>query len=124
MNPQPRSRTILLVDDDDDIREVVSEVLTIRGYTVVAVANGLQALEWLEGREEVCVILLDLMMPQMDGWEFRAHQLRDPEIASIPVVVLTGAGPTAATTDSLDAAQVLLKPVDLATLTQAIARYC
>lgn len=119
-----RSGVVLIVDDDADIREVMREILTLRGHSVVAVANGREALEWLRGGGRACVILLDLMMPEMNGWEFRERQLQDPRLAGIPVVVLTGIGRVPSGFESLRADQILLKPVDLAELTEAVARFC
>jgi CheY-like chemotaxis protein len=83
------SGVVLIVDDDDDIREVMGDILSLRGHAVVGVPNGRKALEWLEGGGHACLILLDLMMPVMNGWEFRRRQLQSADLASVPVVVLT-----------------------------------
>ena len=80
---------VLLVEDDLDIAEAILDVLMDEGYEVSHATNGREALELLHSQPRPSVILLDLMMPEMDGPEFRAEQLRDPKISSIPVVVLS-----------------------------------
>ena len=78
--------SVCVVDDDADIREVLTDVLSIEGYDVVAAGDGESALALLRARPSACrLILLDLMMPRMNGWEFRRQQLQDPTIAEIPV---------------------------------------
>jgi len=91
------ARTILVVDDDPDIRTALSELLESEGYEVMGAANGAAALAQLRAGARPCAILLDLMMPFMNGWEFRAEQLRDPALREIPVVLLTASGYTDAT---------------------------
>ena len=80
---------VLLVEDDLDIAEAILDVLMDEGYEVSHATNGREALELLHSQPRPSVILLDLMMPEMDGPEFRAEQLRDPKLSSIPVVVLS-----------------------------------
>src|SRR4051812_1696827 len=81
-------RQILVVDDDREIRAVVDDLLTGEGYSVRTAGNGRQALEILaQWRPEV--ILLDLSMPEMNGWTFLAHQQADPTLAGIPVIVMS-----------------------------------
>src|SRR3954470_23175677 len=84
--------TVLVVDDDQDIREALCDLLADAGYRAASVANGKEALIYLKSGELPCVILLDLMMPVMDGWEFRRQQQGDPRLSKIPVVVITAAG--------------------------------
>jgi CheY-like chemotaxis protein len=94
---------VLVVDDDRDIRELLVELLGGEGYLVSSAADGRQAL--LEAHaHRPDVILLDLMMPVMDGWQFRAAQLEDPDLAEVPVVVIS------AFDHDLDAAAVIQKP--------------
>ncbi|MBN9159659.1 MAG: response regulator [Myxococcales bacterium] len=88
--------SVLVIDDDPDILEVTRFVLENAGYRVATAANGADALASLRGKAKPGLILLDLMMPVMNGWEFRAEQTRDPELASVPVVIITGAGNAAA----------------------------
>src|SRR5690242_7123757 len=87
---QAQSRTLLVVEDDADVREALIEVLADHGYFALAAANGREALEILRAEgPRPSVILLDIMMPVMDGQQFRAAQLEDPELAAIPVIVLS-----------------------------------
>ena len=84
-------KKILLVEDDYDIRDAVTVVLEYEGYEVNAVTNGQEALELLHRDSDFCMILLDLMMPVMDGTQFREAQLKDPLLDRIPVVLLSAA---------------------------------
>ena len=86
------SKKILLVEDDDDLRDAVAESLEVEGHRVESAMNGADALAKLNAGARPDVILLDLMMPVMDGWQFRAAQLADPKHADIPVIVITAAG--------------------------------
>jgi CheY-like chemotaxis protein len=113
---------VLVVEDDADILRAIVQVLEDEGYAVRAAENGNAALAALRGPEArlPCVILLDLMMPVMDGWAFRAEQLRDPILARIPVIVLTADGSAAAETGAMEVAGALRKPVELLTLLATI----
>lgn len=116
---------ICVIDDDVDIREVLEEVLTYEGYPVLAASDGAEALERLHEREgSCCLILLDLMMPRMNGWEFRREQAEDPALQLIPVVLLTGAGGAAKTAADMHVAGALEKPVELKTLLGVASRFC
>jgi CheY-like chemotaxis protein len=86
------SGEIFIVDDDNDVRNALSELLEAEGFTVDGAPNGREALARLRGGVHPAVILLDLMMPGMDGWDFRHEQMRDPELASVPVVIVSAAG--------------------------------
>ena len=112
---------ILVVDDDPDIRESLREVLEDEGYTVNTVGNGREALDYLHRSPHPCVILLDLMMPVMDGWQFRREQKQDPTIATIPLIVITATGKRPVL---IDADELVMKPLDLGRLFEAIERYC
>jgi len=88
-----RPEAILIVDDDNDTRSALSEMLEEEGFTVEGAPNGREALARLRGgKAHPAVILLDLMMPGMDGWDFRSEQLRDPKLARVPVVVVSASG--------------------------------
>ena len=102
--------TILIVDDDIDIREAMCMVLEHGGYRTIAAANGAEALQVLDGGSSIDLILLDMMMPVMDGWAFRTAQAQGPAFA-IPVVVLTGDGRAAAKAAAIGAAGYLKKPL-------------
>jgi CheY-like chemotaxis protein len=83
----------MVVDDDPDVRAAICELLETEGYEALAAANGALALARLRGGGvRPGAILLDLMMPFMNGWEFRAEQLRDPQLRAIPIVLLTASG--------------------------------
>lgn len=113
---------ILVVEDDDDVREVLSEFLEHRGYDVLTAINGQEALELLEDQGIACLILLDLMMPVMDGYEFRSAQKQRASIAGIPVVVITADG--SVQRDRVEAAAIFRKPLDLNRLVSTIEKYC
>ncbi|HWX35745.1 MAG TPA: response regulator, partial [Steroidobacteraceae bacterium] len=86
---------ILVVEDERGQREALAEVLSRLGYEVQCAANGSEALELMRHSESLPgLILLDLMMPVMDGWEFRAQQRKDRALADVPVVVLSALGDT------------------------------
>ena len=104
----------MIVEDDHLIREAIAEALGEEGFEVVEAANGREALEALH-REPASLVLLDLMMPIMDGWQFREEQLRDPELSDIPVVVLS-----ALRDDRLHAQRHFTKPCDLDELLETV----
>lgn len=85
----PALPSILVVEDDADLREVLTEVLAAEGYPVVGTANGAEALEWLATGARPALLLLDFWMPRMNGWEFLEHFLARPEHGDVPVVALT-----------------------------------
>jgi CheY-like chemotaxis protein len=115
---------ILVIEDDDDVRDSLSTFLQEEGYQVRTAANGRDALELLATDPVVCLILLDLTMPVMDGWEFRRRQREDPRLAHIPVVLVTGVYDRGSHTELPDAVACLLKPVDLGRLCKTLASYC
>jgi signal transduction histidine kinase len=120
MNPgAPRGR-LLVVDDDAELRGLLAEVLGEAGFSVVEACNGKEALAVLRSEPAPDAILLDLMMPVMDGWEFRAAQKLEPHLAATPVVVMTAdMSPQAQT---VDAALLVKKPFDLRTLLEGVDR--
>jgi CheY-like chemotaxis protein len=93
----PALDTVLVIDDDLSVRTALKELFETEGYAVVLAANGRAALNHLRGGLRPSVILLDLMMPVMDGWDFRSEQLAAPELKDIPVFILTAVGFSAAT---------------------------
>ena len=87
------SGAILIVDDDNDVRAALAELLEEEGFAVEGAHNGREALARLRcGTVHPAVILLDLMMPGMDGWDFRIEQMRDPKLARVPVVIVSASG--------------------------------
>src|SRR6185295_19090908 len=101
--------TILVVDDDSELSELMASILEDEGYQAVAVENGQVALDYLKKSPAPCVILLDLMMPSMNGWEFRDAQLSDPSLADILVVVVSATANIARAPITADL--ILNKPV-------------
>ncbi len=120
-------RGILLVEDDVYLLDVERQLLADEGYAVRPAINGYEALAILRGPETEplpCLILLDLMMPVMDGWQFRAEQIRDPRLAGIPVVILTADGHAVEKRDRLSVAAALTKPVALMQLLDVVQSFC
>jgi CheY-like chemotaxis protein len=117
-------KRVLVVEDDVDIQEALAQLLENEGYTVTSADNGLNAMSYLHGNEQPCVILLDLMMPIMDGWQFRAEQRKDPKLANIPIVVLSAHGAAPQHAAALEAVTYLKKPIDLDLLLATVKRFC
>src|SRR5258706_9459662 len=103
-------RPVLIVEDDEDLRDMMAQMLTIEGFDTATAANGREALDYLHATGKPNVILLDLMMPVMDGWEFRRQQKADPELAPVPVIILSALDQTRAS--PVDAEAFLKKPLD------------
>ena len=120
MNP---ARTIRIVEDDRDIRDVLADILVDEGYHVLLAEDGLEGLQRLRDGPQPALILLDLMMPRMDGFQFRDEQRRRPEWRDIPVVLLTAGGDLPDKARQLDAADALRKPVKLESLLEMIDRF-
>lgn len=118
-------RVVMVVDDDADVREAIADVVAEGGYQTLSAANGKEAMEQLRTAPiRPCVILLDVMMPIMDGWEFRAQQSTDPELGEIPVVVLTAHAHMEEVVRRMQAVDFLEKPFDLSLLMTTIERCC
>jgi two-component system, chemotaxis family, chemotaxis protein CheY len=118
--PAGAAPRILVVEDDADLGETVCEILRMSGYRASHAADGLVALEMLGQDGLHDLILLDLMMPRMDGWAFREAQLRDQRLKGIPVVVLSAMGEIS---KPIDAASLLRKPVEPETLLTTIEKF-
>jgi CheY-like chemotaxis protein len=122
-----RDCVILVVDDDDDTRDTLEELLGHAGYSVLAAANGAAALRLLRAAPQVrdppCdLVILDLMMPVMNGWDFRAKQRADPNLARIPILLMSAGGHIATVSDQLEAADYISKPVEVPDLLNKVAR--
>jgi CheY-like chemotaxis protein len=115
--------SVMIVEDDRDTREMLGRFLELEGFDVRTAANGQLAFDALQANEEPCVIILDLMMPVMNGWQFRERQVRDPRFSRIPVVVVTAAGPREEI-PSITADGWLSKPVDFDRLLATIGPLC
>ncbi len=116
-------RRILVVEDDCTIRETIAELLQEEGYGVTCAGNGVEALAALAHEEAPGLILLDLMMPVMNGWELRDALSHDPRLSRIPVVVVS-AGTAADAAASLGADAFLPKPFEITALLDAVGRHC
>jgi two-component system, chemotaxis family, chemotaxis protein CheY len=119
MSESPR---VLVVDDDEIIRDFVSEALADEGYEIRTASNGRRALDVLH-EWKPNLIVLDLMMPEMDGWAFRAEQRKLPDAADVPVVVLSAVRDLRAQAAALEAASVLGKPFELDELLRTVGRF-
>lgn len=120
----PLNPLVLVVDDDLPTREALALILTAEGYRVRTATDGLAALRELRDGDRPCVIVLDLMMPMMDGWQFRHEQRRDPQLADIPVIVCSAAGRVRQRAAELQAIAYFDKPLDPMDLVAAIRREC
>jgi CheY-like chemotaxis protein len=119
-------KQILIVEDDQDIRESLAQLLTEEGYGVLLACNGQEALDVLQSTENNLpgLILLDLMMPIKDGYEFRMEQKRHQKFGHIPAVVMTAASYLKGTEKLLDIPRVIRKPIDLDDLLQTVQGFC
>lgn len=111
---------VMIVEDDDEIRELLAEMLADCGHLVSTARHGKDALELLRSKPQPNIVLLDLMMPVMDGWQMRAEMLADPKLAAIPVIILSGAADLQDGSEMLKAARVLTKPVKWRVLLESI----
>ena len=115
---------VLVVDDDYAVLDAVKDILEDEGHEVFLAANGLEALKQLRRGIQPCIILLDLMMPVMNGWEFREEQLQDGALARIPTIIVTAHTRAEEAAEELKAVSCIQKPVQPDTLLEAIAKHC
>lgn len=116
---------VMVVDDDPDLREAITELLSDNAYTVVGAANGQEALDFLHrASNRPCVILLDLMMPIMDGKTFRTELLKEPALSDIPVVVLSAHANMDEALAGVAVSAKLRKPVEVQPLLALVDRHC
>lgn len=113
---------VAIIEDDSEFRNMLRELLEEEQYRVVAVANGAEALETLRGDTVPDVILLDVSMPIMDGFDFLRFRNEDPRLAAVPVVLVTNAKPHERPTIGVN--DVVRKPIDIDEILFAIKRYC
>jgi len=112
--------TVVIVDDDADVCDLLRVALAAEGYQVATVPNGREALHYLRSNADACIILLDLMLPVMDGAHFRHAQLHDRSLAWIPLIVMSAAVDAERRARELGARRVLRKPLDLDNVKQAL----
>ncbi len=115
---EARQHSVLVVEDDDSARSFFVEALTDAGHAVSTAIDGADALERLQAGSAPCVVLTDLRMPRMDGWELSRAVAKDPQLASIPVVVMTGDKVLSFTSPARD------KPWSPAELDSMVQRSC
>jgi CheY-like chemotaxis protein len=111
---------ILIVEDDEDAREAMVAFLEMKGYRAVPAGNGKEALDYLNRAPVPDLIILDLWMPVMNGWQFRQEQAKNPRLAKVPIVVVTALSDR---TD-VDANEIIIKPVDVDHLLTTVSHYC
>ena len=120
-----RNSLVLVVEDDPDCRDLMADLLSVSGFRSTTAANGVEALEKLKQLgHSVCLIVLDLMMPIMNGWEFRSAQLRDNRMRDIPVIVLTADVRVDVSAAQLAPVACLPKPVAPDELLEVISQHC
>jgi CheY-like chemotaxis protein len=118
-------KRVMIVEDDLEARESLVAVLTSEGYAVVAAEHGQEALEQLrKSPSDFCLIVLDLFMPVMNGWAFRDAQVKDPNLASIPVVVISADASAARRAAGLGIVAAMTKPVDFDRFLAVVGEYC
>lgn len=115
-------KKVLVIDDDEAVLETIGEILESRGYTPVFAQDGDEALGELTSSPDLpCLIVLDMMMPGMNGWQFLERQRADPRYSRIPVIVCSAFNETA---KSVHGAKILEKPIELESLVQAVHAFC
>lgn len=117
------SSNILVVDDDDDIRATLSELLAADGYPVATAANGRDALEYLHSHDHPCFVLLDMTMPVMSGWEFLKERTRSAHLQRVPVVLMS-ANMDLLRMDDLKLFDRLTKPFEFEAVKRLAGKYC
>jgi len=118
-HPNP-NHTVLIVEDEEDLRELMRDALQMRGYSVVTAEEGTDALRKIDDIGPPCVILLDLLMPGMNGWDFFEKVRERPELSSVPVIIHSSASSRA----PAGATRVLQKPLAFERLISIVAEYC
>lgn len=117
------TKQILVVEDDTSIRELLVELLESEGYVVASAVNGLEGIKYLQSQQIPDLILIDLMMPVMDGYSFRSEQLKNNKWASIPTVVMSAEANAKEKMKNFNITAFLSKPVELDTILKTVAQY-
>ena len=120
---------VLIVEDDEDTRNMLAAFLATEGFHAVGAEDGLEALHLLRtvrhrAPNTPCLVLLDLKMPRLGGNEFRRAQLGDPTVAGVPIAVMSGAADVEQRAQALGAVATLTKPIDVDVLLDVVKRYC
>ena len=119
-----RHHNILVVEDDPTLRTAMGDLLGEEGIPATCAENGQVGLDLLRAGARPCLVLLDLQMPFVDGLTFRRRQLEDPQIAEIPVVVMTGQPGREAEAESLGVSLLMTKPVAPSRVVGVVEQYC
>lgn len=115
-------KNILIIEDEIAVRESIRDVLEIRGFNVVLAQDGVEAIQYLTSAEDLpCMIILDLMMPKMNGWQFLDYQRAHPKFSDIPVVLCSAYKESAV---SIKSQAMLTKPVQRQALLQTVETFC
>ena len=114
------THTVLVVEDEQDLRDMMRDALELSGYSVITASNGQEALSKLASIDELCLVILDLLMPVMNGWDCFEQIRRQPQFSSVPVVVHGSAAEGA----PAGATRVLKKPVGFDRLLSVVREYC
>lgn len=117
------AKRILVVEDDTSIRELLVELLESEGYAVASAVNGLEGLKYLQNETNPDLILIDLMMPVMDGYSFRTEQLKNANWSKIPTVVMSAEANAKEKMKNFNITAFLSKPVELDTILKTVARF-
>lgn len=117
-------KPILVVEDNDDVRQALSVLLQLEGYSVQTATNGSEGLAKLREGPEPCLVILDLAMPSMDGYDFRRQQLQDERLAHIPTIVCSGDGRVADKATELGAVAFYKKPIEIDEFLQLVSAHC
>lgn len=117
------TKRILVVEDDTSIRELLVELLESEGYAVASAVNGLEGIKYLQAQGNPDLILIDLMMPVMDGYSFRSEQLKNSSWAQIPTVVMSAEANAKEKMKNFNITAFLSKPVELDTILKTVARF-
>lgn len=120
MTQRATTHTVLVVEDEEDLREMIREALELNGYSVVAAADGQQALRQLSSIEHLCLVLMDLLMPGMSGWDLFQELKRRSELDDVPIVVYSSVADRAPD----GATRALKKPLTFADLLSTVREYC
>lgn len=116
-------RTIMVIEDDESIRQTIALALEIKGYEVISVSDGREAIDQLSDKARPCLILLDLMMPVLDGWEFLDELKKLPqEIAQIPTIVISAFNDKSGKMS--ESGEFISKPIDLEQLFNVAQKHC
>ena len=115
-----QKHTVLVVEDEEDLRELMRLSLELRGYRVITAREGQDALDKIDGIEQLCLVLLDLLMPGMNGWDFFENFRKRPELAGVPVIVHSSASSGA----PAGVTRVLQKPIQFERLISVVSEYC